>query len=102
MIAGPFVGTVRFASDSASISTGDGGSLLRRQSGAVYRTRGIAVYRTRGQYATGTAARAQLGKNPAGGTMVDVFGMSPCYREHLRNLLVARVPQAKRLLAKFE
>jgi len=42
--------------------------------GAVYHTRAGAVYHTRGQYATGKAARAQLGKDLEGGGAVDFLG----------------------------
>jgi hypothetical protein len=44
----------------------------------------------RGDHATGTAVHGQLGKNSGGGTGVEVSGMPPSWREHLKNLLAAR------------
>src|SRR5262249_56879429 len=35
----------------------------------------IAVYRTRGRYATGTAARGQLGENPGDGRELKFLGV---------------------------
>src|SRR5262249_53639416 len=53
---GLFVGQARPKPICRAVSTRVGGEAVRHQT--------VAVYRTRGQYATETAARAQLGENP--------------------------------------